>query len=69
MKVWVIEQPGTPAILASSEEKVWEILEEINKNDLDGDGVVMKMTRDGEYIFELLYHDEPEAFARLAVVL
>lgn len=69
MKVWVIEQPGTPAILASSEEKVWEILEEINKNDLDGDGVVMKMTRDGEHIFELLYNDEPEAFARLAVVL
>lgn len=69
MKVWVIEKPGSLAVLASSEEKVWEILENTNKDFFDGDGVVMKLTRNGEPIFELLYNDEPEAFARLAEVL
>lgn len=69
MKVWVIEQPGQLAVLASSEEKVWEILENSNRDYFGGDGVVMKMIRDGQIIFELLYNDEPEVFAHLAEVL
>lgn len=68
MKIWVIERPGLLAILASSEEKVQETLEEINNEELDGHGVIVRMTRDGEALFELSYDGEAEAFARLAVV-